>query len=373
MSKNNKKALEAQEQEQFLDFLGKYSAQAKARQEEGNRRGTINRLAKENIFFELFTQALERYLPKTVNVPKYDPKSKKSPTDRILNVMWSDLHFGANLDEREVGSQYGSVEEARRMAAIVQQTASYKPQYRKNTELYIHLLGDVIQGQLHDARDGAALAEQMARSIHILVHAVAFLSSQFKKVSVFCTTGNHGRNTSRHKDRAVNQKWDSNETIIYYAVKTAVASLPNVTVTIPMTPYYEYEAFGMRGFMTHGDTVLKPGFPNKSINVAGLHTQVNDINSKHSLDKRFSLFGCGHVHVASDVTLPNGEVVVTNGALIPADAYAKSIGIMSSTCCQQMWETVPGIMFGDHRRINVNEKTDKDATLDKIIPPFKGL
>jgi hypothetical protein len=239
--------------------------------------------------------------------------------------------------------------------------------------LAIHLLGDIIDGQLHDPRNGAPLAEQMARAIHILSQAIAYLSGRFKKVKVYCVAGNHGRNTSRHHDRAVNQKWDSFENAIYFAVKTALVKCDNVEFSIPYTAYYVIDQFGMKGFFTHGDTVMKPGYPGKNIDVAGLHRQANEFNAKHSDGDRYVLFAVGHVHIAADVTLPNGEVVITNGALVPSDAYATSIGIMNTWCCQQLWETVPGIMFGDHRRLNVGVYNDKDSSLDKIIKPFESL
>jgi len=143
-------------------------------------------------------------------------------------------------------------------------------------------------------------------------------------------------------------------------------------VEIPLTPYYTYEAFDQLGFVTHGDTVLQPGYPNKSINVSGITQQINSINAAagRSGGREFSLFAVGHVHVGSLTHLPGGAVFMSNGCLVPPDAYAVSIGILETACGQWVWESVPGHIVGDARFVTVDERTDKDEKLDQIIKPF---
>jgi hypothetical protein len=281
--------------------------------------------------------------------------------------MLSDLHMAADLNEAETGHRFGPVEEARRLSAVVLQAADYKRHYRANTELYVHLLGDIIQGKLHDPEDAAPLTEQVERAVWNLSQALEFLAQEFKKVTVFCTPGNHGRRKDRHPDRAVNQKWDSMEQIIYTCLQFRAKNVKNLEVKTFRTPFYIYKAFDNKGFMTHGDTVLRPGFPGKSIAIESVRRQVNEINLK----EHCQLFGVGHVHTASNTRLPNKVVFLTNGCLLPADEFAQSIGIFDTTCCQQIWESVPGHIFGDRRDAIVDEDTDADKALDKIIRPYK--
>lgn len=331
--------------------------------------------ARDHLFLEQLTTSLETVFSKKLPTPTYN-SSKKSKTkiQRILNLILSDLHYGSRFDTQETNSAYGPIEEARRTAAIVKQVVDYKPQYRDETELYVHLLGDIIQNSLHDPRDGAPLAEQAATAIRILIQALSFLALNFPKVTIFCTTGNHGRNKARHKDRAVNQRWDSIETIIYVAVKEALAIYPNVKVNIPLTPFYTFSAFDQRGFMTHGDAVIRGGFPSKAIDVSSVTKQINTINTAFLAKKEqpCSLFAIGHVHTGSLTHLP-GAKFMSNGCLLPPDAYALSIGIFETACGQQMWESVPGHIVGDSRFVQVNEETDRDASLDKIIQPYNGF
>lgn len=330
--------------------------------------------ARDQMFLDQLVEALETVFDKKIPAPKLEAKPK-GKTERILNLIISDTHYGARLDAREVGRAYGPVEEARRTASIVKQVSNYKRQYRNDTELYVHLIGDIIQGQLYDARDGAPLAEQVATALRVLVQALVYLAAEFPRgVTIWCSTGNHGRLTSRHKDRAVNQKWDSIEMMIFVALREALRVYTNVKFEIPLTPYYTWQAFDQRGFATHGDTVLNPGYPNKEIQVQSVNKQINSINAAAGKNgEEYGLFIVGHVHVGSQTYLASGSVFMTNGCLIPPDAYAGSIGIFETACGQWIWESVPGHIVGDSRFVTVDDKTDKDESLDKIIKPFTGI
>ncbi len=363
-----------QKDKEVFDYLSVRAADLDTLNGVQRARSVAVNAARDRLFLDQVDAVLGKRLSHRYSVGRlYTPRKKVQRTQRILNLVLSDLHYGALLDKREVPIQYGHIEEARRTAAVVVQAAEYKLQYRDETELYVHVLGDLIQNQLHDLRDGAPLAEQAAAAMHLLTQAIVFLCGHFKKVTVFCTPGNHGRNTTRHPERATCQKWDSIESMIYFALKTATAHIDNVEVQVPYTPFYTYKAFGMSGFATHGDSVIRPGYPNRAIDVEGVRKQINEINSKLELNERHLLFIVGHVHVASYCKLPNRVVFMSNGCLIPTDAYAQSIGITETACCQNLFETVPGIMVGDRREADVSEYTDKDKSLDRIIRPFTGL
>ena len=363
MSKSRSREEEMEQEEEILSFLEERAQDLRNNHRVRRGRTSANIAARNQLFAEELESIFKKHpfpAPK-----KYVAKKKAQGGPRILNLMLSDLHYGADLNEAETSHRFGPIEEARRTAAVVLQAAEYKRQYRENTELYVHLLGDIIQGKLHDPEDAAPLTEQTERAWWNLSQALAFLCQEFKKVTVFCSPGNHGRRKDRHPGRAVNQKWDSVEQIIYTGLQLGSRHIKNLEIKTFKTPYYTYEAFGLRGFMTHGDTVLMPGYPGKSINVGSIRHQVNEINLK----EHCQLYGVGHVHTASNTRLPNKVVFLTNGCLLPSDEFAQSVGIFDTTCCQQIWESVPGHIFGDRRDAIVDEETDKDASLDKIIKP----
>lgn len=369
-SKKNVKELRKQQDDQIIEFLRTRALEDKAVYQSKKNSKTAEAVARDRLVLDEYREML-REQPKVVP-SKYNLRKDKTPTERILNIFLSDLHFGSLLSGRRTPLKYGPLQESRRLAAVAQQVCEYKLQYRDVTELHVYIAGDIFQGQLHDPRDGAPLRQQFGASLYYLKQFVSFVSQHFKRVKVHCTPGNHGRNTSRHKDRATLEKTDSFENMLYDAVKVGCESLANVQFFVPEPPYITVNAFDKRIFATHGDTVLNVGYPGSTINVKSLETQINKINAALPDKQEYNLFVVGHVHVNSCVTLSNGATVITNGCLIPTDEYALSIGLFESTCGQVMWESVPGHVVGDYRYIQVDSSTDKDAALNKIILPYDG-
>lgn len=286
----------------------------------------------------------------TVNIKSKSKRrySSVSPS-RIQNLVLSDLHFGSRLNPEETTHLYDLAEQQRRLDVVINQAIQYKADHRDKSKLFVHILGDVIQNNLHDPRDGAPLAEQIVEAITMLTAAIGRLSTEYKWVEVYCVGGNHDRNKARHQSRAVNQKWDSLGYVIYNAIKIAMAKIDNVKFIIPKTPFYTWQAFNKSGFACHGDTVLNVGNPGKSINVEAVRRRINELNvtSKHDL------FMVGHIHCGSLTILPNGVILLTNGALTPPDEYALSLGIMGSGAGQWLFESVENHIVGDSRFILV--------------------
>jgi hypothetical protein len=345
----------------------------KVRETAARNRKEVKLASREQAFLDKFEEMSARLFEKVVVPAPVSKGSKVKPKTvaRELNILLSDLHFGSDLDPRYVPMKYGIVEEARRLAHVVKTVCDYKRDHRAETRLRVHLAGDIIQGQLHDQRDGDILAAQCARAIHLLTQAVAVFAAEFPAgVEIDCSTGNHDRFTSRHKERATYEKADSLATVIYFAVKTATKNLPNVKFEITRKPFTSYESFGAKCFGTHGDTVLNPGYPGNVINAKNLEMQINRINASLPNAEEYKLFFLGHVHVGTVIHMGNGAILITNGALIPSDQYSVSIGLFENSCGQSMWESVKGHVVGDYRFITVNGATDKDESLDKLIVPF---
>lgn len=311
---------------------------------------------------------------KPIKVTPYKIKSK-GKFKRMVTLVLSDLHIGSDIRKVETGHlDFGRVEESRRLAKVIQETMDYKIQYRNETELNVLLLGDLIQGNLgHDDRDGAPVAEQVNRCIYLLSQGLGQLVSAYPKITVFCNTGNHGRNIARHPNRAVQQKWDSYETIIAFALKQIFINHKNIKFEIPLTPYAIVPLFNKKMFITHGDTVLKIGYPGTSIKTGSIEAQINKINATLPDSEEYSVFVAGHVHTASITHMSNGAVLITNGALVPSDEFAVSIGLMESTCGQYLFESVEDYPIGDCRLIKLTSKDDNNNELDKIIKPFTGF
>lgn len=330
------------------------------------------KLGKQELFQNTVIETITSL--KIPKITEYKP-NKKVKTSRELNLVLSDLHFGSDIHANESGSHnYGTTEEARRFAKVIQETLDYKLQHREETKLNVLLLGDLIQGDLgHDPRDGAPLTEQICRAIHLLTQGLSHLVKAFPQVVVHCNGGNHARRATRHPNRAVHAKWDNYETILAYSLKQIFSDVSNITFNIPKTPYVTYEVFGQKVFATHGDTVLNPGYIGKAINTGSLEGQINKINATLKDADEYKVWICGHIHVGSVVHLSNGSTLLSNGALCPTDEYAVSIGLLESCAGQMLFESVKDYPVGDVRYIRVSTKEDEDSNLEKIIKPYTGF
>jgi len=339
---------------------------------------------------EAYDASFLKHLRKTITnsyskypltITPFKPSTKPNQgrdQERELNVVLSDLHLQSMIKKAETGNEYGAEQEARRLAFIAQQVANYKLDHRDHTNLNVLLLGDIIQNQLHDPRDGTPIAWQMQAAVYLLTQVVGYWASAFKQVTVYCATGNHGRNTSRHKTRASTEKWDSLETEIYYSLKCLFNNTaPNVKVVMPQTPWVDFATLGHHVYATHGDTVFSPGNPGKTVDVQRLEVQVNKANASRVSRRRrqapYEVFVAGHVHRGLEVYLDSGTTVFINAPLCPPDGFANSIGIYNTQCGQWLWETTNEYAIGDHRLIRVGEEQDKDRKLDKIIKPFMSF
>lgn len=310
----------------------------------------------------------------TGQIKPYKGRSATKGAKRALNLTLSDLHFGADIKSEETGYlTYGPVEESRRFAEIIKQTIDYKPQYRKDTELHVNLLGDLFQGKLHDMQDAGPMSEQICRTIHLLGQGLARLGDSFGSIKIYCSTGNHGRDKSRHHDRATSGKWDSLETIVYFALQKMLKPYKNMQFVIPKTPYVEYKALGHTVFVTHGDTVLKIGSPGRNINVANFENQITKMNNNRKPLDQIKIGICGHMHCASVSNLNTGVVMITNGTLQALGQYEVSLGFRENRASQTLFEMTPEHALGDLRFLKVGEIQDKNPELDKFITPFKGL
>jgi hypothetical protein len=174
------------------------------------------------------------------------------------------------------------------------------------------------------------------------------------------------------KDRALSQKYDSFENIIFYALSKYFSKDPKVEIVVPKTPYAEVTVQGHRIFMSHGDSVFVTGNPGKSINTDNIDKQIQRVNAEERNHDRkpFEVFVFGHVHQAAHFQVSSGAHVIINGSMIGTDSFAQGVGIMSNNPVQVMWEMNSKFAVGDSRWLFV-KAGDAEKRLEKIITPYK--
>jgi len=297
-------------------------------------------------------------------------KASRKPTKRTLTVLLSDLHFGVDVDPREVlHAEFNWNIAARRLAKICHQAAEYKLQHRDDTELQVILNGDIIHGVIHLSEAKLKpLTEQIYGATSILLKALDYLRNHFKKVSVLCLPGNHDRPTYRGRERAISQRWDSHSHAVFLGLKLAFRHDKGITFDIPMAGMGTYTTPGDHLiFASHGD--VEPGVGNvgKSLNVKEVTTSLLKMHAGAPFEKRVEVALFGHWHQPSMWMLQDGTICIVNGCLIGSDPYAQNgVGFFNSMPAQVMFESVPGYPVGDHRIIQLRD-ADTEAAYDAVI------
>lgn len=325
-------------------------------------------VARERLLIAQFVEAA-RVLKGTAHARGYATRPASGVRKRTVVLGLSDLHFGADINARENPQGYGEIEERRRLAHCVQQWIDYKPEHREQSDGLLIFNGDVIEGLLgHDLVSGAPLTEQKIRLLHAARRVVELGAAAFQKLRIVWQPGNHGRNKLRHPGRALVSKWDSFEWFLGYCLQQMTSNLRNVEFELTRAPISVVNLHGSLLGVTHGDTEIKLGHPDKcaDANMAAL----DRVNAEQLYaPEQINAWFFGHFHTARLHAYRQGGVVY-NGALIPASEYARASGY-HNVCAQSLWEAVEGFPVGDFRAIYVGKAQDTDAKLDAIIPPVR--
>lgn len=295
---------------------------------------------------------------------------------RMLFAQVADSHNGAHVLKPEVAgkNEYNWLVCARRHAYFAQAIAGYKLPHRGETSLRLGLNGDIMAGLIHNQEWFVdLLVNQFAGSLHVLVQFITFLSDKFNFVEIDCTTGNHARSVAKGSSgRALVQKYDSYETMLYLALRQVVERCcTNVKINIPMAPYAEFDLFGHSYLQTHGDTVFSMSNPGSKLDIGSLHAQVNKLNVSRENKPPLDVVMLGHYHTPTLQMTETGSFLLINGTIMGLDPFAQGIGFHGNAPAQLMFEATEEYALGDFR-VEKLGAADGDASLDKIIIPFKG-
>jgi len=356
--------------EKAATYLTKLSDDENAWLTQRNARSVSISAARELLMWRHIEARIRVVAPQIAARPRgYARKKGVMPgPGRVLNMLWTDHHNGADLPRDELPVGYDRDAQRRRFASVLKNALDYKRDYRKDTVAHVYDAGDNLEGFLaHDMRSGEPLADQFATTLEYRIQATEHLAAEFPEVHIWVKPGNHDRNKMRHPGRATYQKWDSFQTMLGHAWAAACRNLPNVHFHVDKRPYAAVDSFGWKTFVTHGDTNFSVGNPGKTVRVNDIAHQMADINATQRYGCRFDVFAVGHVHTSVNMRIGGAELFI-NASLCPSSGYSDSLGYYTD-CSQWLWETTEKYAVGDIRRVSVDTDTDTDASLDAIITP----
>lgn len=315
----------------------------------------------ESILEEVFSKN-----PVKLNKKRYSPKTTK--TTKILNLLWSDLHFGVDVFDYEVyGNQYTWTVAARRMSKLCVEAVQWEPSL-EDTEVRVFLNGDILQGVIHlDDANIRPLTEQIWGATAILTSAIDFLRQFFTKVTVVCLPGNHDRTTYKNSTRELSQRWDSHAHSLYLALKMAFRGT-DVVFDIPTTGIALVDDLN-DGYIlaSHGDTEPDPKNVSKKIDTDRMATNLLKLKELPAVDKNISVALFGHWHTPTIQMLPNGSFLVVNGCLIGTEPYGQNaIGVFGNQPAQVMFESRKGAPIARTSIVPV-ACADADDSLEDVI------
>lgn len=311
-----------------------------------------------------------------IRVPKSSFSSSRKKKDRLLTLLWSDLHFGVEVKDYEVyDNRYTWQIASRRLAKLCVEAVEWFPDQdtRDRTELRVVLNGDIMQGVIHlNDANIRPMTEQIWGTVSILTHALSFLRQFYPKLKVVCLPGNHDRMTYRGPGRATCQRWDSHAHSVYLSLLTAFQGDPGVEFDIPTTGIALLDDFndGLV-LVTHGDTEPDPKNVSKKIDTESLANQLLQIKEVNSIRESISVAMFGHWHTPTIQMLPNGSFMVVNGALIGAEPFGQNaIGVWGNQPSQVIYEAMRGDPFYRHAVCKV-KSADSNPSLDDVVPTPK--
>ena len=158
---------------------------------------------------EIIVDAIRNNAPAFPSVQKSllkNPSSRsKGKTAQVVVAPLSDLHVGDNVDLEQMAglNQYDIDIFNKRLYGWATQLLNLV-ELRRNVapidELVIPMLGDMVSGDIHEELARTNIdncMEQMIRGANLISQALLLLTPHFKKITIPCVVGNHGRMTRK--------------------------------------------------------------------------------------------------------------------------------------------------------------------------------
>jgi len=287
----------------------------------------INREEIYNQCFEAIRKTIEDYncFLKPVNSLVDFSKNKKV---EIANLIISDMHIGKLNNvyypplQKEIETYNDDIRKRmmqRYLDSIVEIRSLQKDCYSFE-KLNIFLLGDLIEGDGYvfegqEFKITKICGEQMWDAVNDFAYLINELCKLYPEIEVFCLVGNHSMATANRKADLPVQNYL--EYHVYRALELMFSKNPKVKITVPISRYYSTKVYNHLFFMTHGD---ETGGGAKTTRIK----KAKDVYINLP-EEKYDVYMMGHFHSLEKEPIGDKGVLLTNGAWIPFDDYARKL------------------------------------------------
>ena len=340
--------------------------QAKAR-ELREEREALRAVAGEKSLRRTLEALCAAVIPQCPPPPPYRPTPAPSATEESLVLMLSDWHAYEQVSaERTRGfGHYNAEVFGQRVRRIVDTYVSIKGRMEQGggwrfPELVVGVNGDLVSGTIHEVErhsDAPNIVLAVYGCASVLATALRDLSAHHERVTVYCSSGNHGRlpDARRMQQKDPLRSWD---TLIYLMAKEALRDCPNVTVHIPDSYSVAFEVQGWRFLQTHGHDVKSWN----SIPHYGINRYVGNLNAlEASRNTAIHYFLFGHFHNKTSLEHAAGEWFI-NGSLIGGTEFGlNALGKVDEPC---QW------LLGVHKDHGVTHRWPLSGVVEPDAPAY---
>lgn len=189
-------------------------------------------------------------------------------------------------------------------------------------KLNIYLLGDLIEGDGYvfegqEFKITKIAGEQIWDAVRDFAYLINELNKLFPKIEVFCIVGNHSMATSNRKADLPVENY-----LEYHIYKTLelmfkTSKNNNIKITVPTSRYYSTQVYNHLFFMQHGD---ETGGGAKTTRIK----KAKDVYINLP-EEKYDLYMMGHFHSLEKDPIGDKGTLLTNGAWIPFDDYARKL------------------------------------------------
>ena len=286
---------------------------------------------------EIIVDAIKNNAPAFSSVKiSHVSKRSKGTTAQVVVAPLSDLHVGDNVDLEQMAglNQYDIDIFNKRLYGWTTQLLNLV-ELRRNVapvnELIVPMLGDMISGDIHEELARTNIDHcmgQMIRGANLISQALMALAPHFKKITVPCVVGNHGRMTRKPPMKDKYMDWDY---MLYQWIAAYMRNQKNVSFSIPKTFLNSFEVCKRQILIMHGDSISGAG-SNMAITraITGLRaflqfrqTLEEDMNSTDisDLTSQFDSVMMGHFHRIDEIDIGTGAIHIC-GTMKGGDEFA---------------------------------------------------